>query len=217
MQALLLRPYFRYAGLGVTAFAEGHFRFTNDMVFELRQLNYVEQWKRSHAMRWFHVLLEDSSFFAFSTLGGKPSYSYYPCPLEIETLREFLLARDIEPTKRNRLEFIEEYQLAIETAPLREFLTPIRYDIDRSSYRVCIHPYAHLHIGWDNQIRIATRRVMTPLAFVLFVIRQIYPDNWSRLLEQRAGLRLVEKIRTELEEVIDPYWQADDEFQTYLN
>jgi hypothetical protein len=216
VKAASLQPYFRYAGLGVVKLAHNNFRFTQQMVSELRQLNYVDQWKLSRSNSWCHVMLDDLSYFSFSDLAGKPSYGYYPCPLEIESLADYLRERDIEPTKRNKMEAAEEYDLAIETATLKESLTPIRYDIDTNAYRVCVHPTAHLHIGRDNQIRIATRRIMTPLAFVLFVIRQTYPENWTKLLTYSDSLKLARKIRSGLPEIKEPNWTEKDEIQSYL-
>ena len=216
MDATKFRPYFRYAGLTVSKFALGHFQVTKDMVFELRQLNYINQWKSILDNEWFHILLEDSSLFVFSSIDGKPSHSYYPCPLDFPSKRQFLSERGLENTQRNYLAVAEDYDLVRQTAPIKEFITPIRYDLDRSAYRRCAHPSAHLHIGWDNQIRIATRREFTPLAFILFVIRQVYPDNWERLFQEDKNLRLGEKLRTDLDEVIPPHWLPEDEIQCYL-
>lgn len=216
MKVELLRPYFRYAGFVAFQFAEDHFRVTKEMVFELRQLNYVEQWKLSHAHRWFHVVLEDLAYFTFSEVDGKSSYGYYPCPLDVQSLSDYLRERDIELTQKNRLAAAEKYELSVQTANLRESITPIRYDLDTGAYRTCTHPATHIHIGLDNQIRIATRRLMTPLAFVLFIFRQVYPDNWHNLLQYSTELGLARRIRGDLSEVGAEHWTADDELQSYL-
>lgn len=216
VQAISFQSYFRYAGLAVTQFADGHFEMTQEMVTELRQLNYIDQWKISRENRWCHILLDDLSFFAFSEIGGKPSFGYYPCPLDIDSLGSYLKERGIDPTKRNRMTHSEEYDMAVQTAALREFITPIRYDIDSAAYKKCIHPAAHLHIGWDNQVRIATRRILTPLAFILFIIRQTYPANWEQLLAHGGNLKLEKKIRWDLQEVEAKNWLGEDDIQSYL-
>lgn len=211
-----IRQYFRYANLDVAEYASPNFQITQEMVFELRQLDYLDQWKISRLNKWCHILLDDLSFFAFSEIGGKPSYGYYPCPLEIESIKKFLHERGVEPTQRNRAEYAEEYDLSIQTSSLKSSATPIRYDIDIGAYRPNVHPVAHLHLGLDNQIRIATRRVMTPIAFVLFVIRQTYPDNWIKLLAHRENLKLEKKLRANLPKVEDAFWKEEDELQSYL-
>lgn len=119
-------------------------------------------------------------------------------------------------TKRNAAEHEEEYRLVIDTATLRSTVTPIRYDLDRNAYRTCVHPAAHIHIGLSNEVRLATRREFSPVAFVLFVIRQAYPAHWERLLEFSADLKLERKLRNDLLEVQDAHWHKHDEFQTYL-
>lgn len=216
MQVSTYKHYFRYAGLEVSNFSDGHFKITQDMVSELRQLNYVDQWKLARAHRWHHILLGDLSFFAFSELAGKPSFGYYPCPLDIGSIADFLTERELKPTQRNRVESAEEYELAIETAALKDSITPIRYDIDFNAYGKGIHPAVHLHIGWNNDIRIATRRTLTPLAFVLFVIRQAYPKNWLNLLDHKDNLKLSQRIRSDLKEIEPEYWRMEDDLQHYL-
>ncbi|WP_081767225.1 DUF2290 domain-containing protein [Hylemonella gracilis] len=216
MQTSLLRPYFRYAGLPVEKFAEPHFELTPEIVVQLRQMDYFHQWKACIENGWHHVLLEDLSFFSFSNLNERPSYSYSPCPLEIESFRTFLLLRDLEPSRSNRDAYKEEYQLALETASLKEHLSPIRYDVDPHGYEPATHPVAHIHIGLNNQIRIGTRRLITPIAFVLFVIRQFFPDNWRNLLQYQAELKIERNIRTKLSLIDQQFWSQEDELQMYL-
>jgi hypothetical protein len=212
----LLRPYLRYAGIPVLRFADEAFQFTPAMIFELRQLDYVSQWRKCLTNGWFHVLLEDQSMFSFSGQGANLSHSYMPCPLRIGSISEFVEELGIQPNTRTKQQFADDYQLAVETAELKTSITPLRYDLDRGAYRACVHPSAHLHIGLENEIRIALRREMSPLAFVLFVIRQVYPHAWEKLLEFRKQLFLERRIRDDLEEVANPHWMPDDEIQCYL-
>ncbi|PZQ68379.1 MAG: hypothetical protein DI563_20500 [Variovorax paradoxus] len=217
MRVSLFRKYFRYAGLIVEEEAPEHFRLTNEIVFELRQLNYVEQWRRSFIKRWFHVRLADQSLFVFDERENKQSYGYYACPLEIVSFQSFLLDQGLEHTQRNRAEYQEQYDLVIQTANLKESFTPIRYDRDDGSYRSCVHPSAHVHIGLNNEIRVATRRSMSPIAFILFIIRQHYPKNWERLLEHADELKLSHRIRADLELIGAENWMDADEHQLYFS
>lgn len=216
MKPSLLRPYLRYAGLQVASFADDQFEITTQMVFVLRQLDYIGQWRASLQNGWYHVLLADHSMLAFTQLGPNLSLSYLPCPIEVPTFDAFLANMGVRPTLRNKAEYADAYQLAFDTAPIRDAFTPIRYDLDRGAYRRCVHPSAHLHIGLDNEIRLATRRELTPVAFTLFVIRQAYPENWSRLMGFHENLKLQRRVRDDLLPVTENHWNDEDEFQTYL-
>jgi hypothetical protein len=186
------------------------------MVQELRTLEYFDQWRLIRTNGWFSVMLEDLSIFVFSDLDGKPSYSFLPCPLQIDSITDFLRSLDLEPTKRNKAEYSEEYEDAIITAELKRYITPIRYDIDLKAYKCNIHPSAHLHFGLDNSIRLATRKILDPTAFVLFVLRQHYPLNFERLLVYSDQLKLSHRIRSGLPLVEADYWKPQDELQSYL-
>jgi hypothetical protein len=210
------KKYFRYSKISVRRYAESHFEITKEMIYELRQLDYFDQWKKITNNNLSHIQLADLSFFTFSIINNKPSYGYYPCPLEIGSFKDFLISNELEATKKNLTENIEKYDLAIETASLRTHVTPIRYDFDSKSYIAGLHPVAHLHIGFDNEIRIATRREFTPVTFILFIIRQIYPENWSELLRHAGEMKIENNIRSDLALLPDLHWNANDDLQNYI-
>ncbi|RYH28416.1 MAG: DUF2290 domain-containing protein [Alcaligenaceae bacterium] len=182
-----------------------------------RKIGYADQWRKAREENWFHLLLADQSFFLFSEENDKLSYSFFPCPLDIPTFSNFLASLDRQNSQRNRAEYADQYQLVVETADLKAHITPIRFDQDLASYRACTHPAAHLHIGLENEIRIAVRRHLTPLAFVLFVIRQHYPQNWDQLMLHGDELKLHRRVREDLTLVPDERWSAVDEMQTYMH
>ena len=57
---------------------------------------------------------------------------------------------------------------------------------------------------------------MTPDAFVLFVLRQTYPDNWRKILNSTINIRVRKIIRDGLPDIIEPYWKNMDELTLYL-
>lgn len=216
MQVSNFLKYFRYAGLAVEQEAPEHFRVTTEIVFSMRQMDYIGQWKKAIEEGWLHIRLSDQSFFLFSDAGEKCSYSYYACPLEIPTFQSFLTSQGLANSQKNRAENEDAYQLIIETAEVRDHFIPMRYDFDSSSYRKCTHPAGHIHVGLDNNIRIATRRRLTPLSFILMVIRQHYPENWDRLLTYSHELKIERRVRGDLDLIKEPHWSEEDEFQAYL-
>ena len=64
--------------------------------------------------------------------------------------------------------------------------TYMRYDVDSRGRQgnENIHAFTHLHIGLNNNIRIPIGLHLTPLAFVVFVIRHVYYDDWANAIRQ---------------------------------
>ncbi len=211
-----LQQIFRAAHFPVEKYGSPHWKITQEIIGELRVLSYVDQWRRALYEEWFHVKLEDHSLLIFSDVPDRPSFSFLHCPIAVEPFRIYLNRRGVEFNARNRAIYAEEYEMEFETAELKRHVTPIRYDVDSNGYRTGVHPAAHIHIGLDNNVRIAVRREMTPLSFTLFVMRQMYPECWAKLLERREQFRLQGAIRDGLQLVQADYWKENDGLELHL-
>ena len=81
-------------------------------------------------------------------------------------------------------EFRADYEQYVTSVESKRIVTPIRYDYSAAAYREGVHPASHVHFGFANEIRVGTRRVMNPVAFILPHVPQI----WSVIsLNFRAG------------------------------
>lgn len=211
-----LQQVFRAAHFPVDRYGPPHLKITPKIIGDLRELSYIEQWKAALQNEWFHVKLEDHSLFIFNATIDNPSYSFLHAPVATESFRTYLNRQDLEYSARNKSAFSEEYAMLLETAAFRQHLTPIRFDVDKTGYRAGVHPMAHIHIGLENNVRLAVRREMTPLSFVLFVMRQMYPDSWARLLGRPEQFRLQQAIRDKLQFVSEEYWKEADNLELHL-
>jgi hypothetical protein len=212
-----LQQIARAAHFPILRYSHDAFRVTPQIVAELRQLGYVEQWQKALKENWFHIELEDHSLFLFNEPeGGLASYSFIHCPLAVPTYRQFLAQLDLEYTTQARRENVESYEEVMGTASLKPHITPIRFDHDPTGYRPGIHPLSHVHIGLANNVRIAVRRTMTALSFVLFVMRHMYPQSWERLLRYSESLRLQRHLRLDCIEVGPEWWSSLDQLELYL-
>lgn len=210
-----LQVFARQSGLQVIDYGLPQPLLTPAAVEALRELEYFERWKLSVENNWYHVKLADHSIFVFQE-GDGSSYSYMPCPLDIPRFSDFLSLFNIGDTPSARREYREEYEKVIETAGLRKNVIPIRFDFDRRGYRSGVHPVAHLHFGLDNQVRIASNR-MNAVSFFLFVMRQIYPSCWERLLEARGPTQLEPFIRGPRFAIDSEFWRAEDRVELNFN
>lgn len=212
-----VQPICRYGKIKVAIANEHHAGIKHGDVGQLRRLSYIEQWQHIRSENLYHLLLDDQSIVSFQDIAGKASYSYLPCPLEIPSKSDFILQHFPDRDQRRAISDIDEqYNLAVDSADLRNHITPIRYDIDCGSYRENIHPAAHLHFGINNNIRLATKKILNPKAFFLLVIRQAFPENWSNILQYSENLKLERSIRSELLEVETKYWTPKDNIQHFL-
>lgn len=185
------------------------FSVTPAIIRAQRELSYERMWRLAHDNSWFHIQFEDLSIIQFQN-APSPSYHFIECPLDVPPLSEFLNALQVEYRKRYHSDVAELYSEAIETANLRRHVTPIRYDRDFNGYRRGIHPAAHLHIGLENNVRLALPREMTPWSFLLFVIRQKYPQSWERLLNSGMAQHFENGVRQNLPLVPEDYWGGHD-------
>ncbi len=138
----------------------------------------------------YDFLLRDESFFQFEF---KPNpkfdnfpeirFAFFQNPQEYKTYQEYLAELDLKEEEAKDA-FWEEYEQFLTEQELNTSATTIRFDTDLANYKPLIHSVAHIHIGFNNNIRIPTDKIISPLMFALFVIKQVYLLDWKRLIEE---------------------------------
>jgi hypothetical protein len=168
----------------------------------------------------FDFRLVDHALFQFKSFSEDDvSYCYYEAPFEVVTYRDYvaeLFGHDLVAVANVGDSFYEDYELVVETAPLRKAVSPIRYDYQPAQYEPGVHPAAHIHLGTSNEIRLSTGRRMRPTSFVLFVLRQMYPEYWRRFLGRDDVQTVCRSVREDLEQVDEAYMQDRDRLQLIL-
>lgn len=162
---------------------------------EVRPLPYLEQWRLMTDRGWYSYRLEDHSLFVFVEEKEGLSFSYLPCPLDVESLRDFSQSTGIHGRDIYSAANQTNYEIYLSTASLREHVVPVRFDYDLRGYDERCHPLGHLHFGHNADTRIGTGRKWTPLAFGLFILRQHYPEQWRKLLTMPSAESLGRRIR----------------------
>jgi len=181
----------------------------------MRSLTYRLQWEKCIASRWYNIRLVDQSFFQFK-IDPSVSYSFYECPLNVKSIEEFAIEYFGEEWELFSHEINEEYAQYVETSDTLRPITPVRYDFHPDLYGECHHPAAHMHFGIENNIRVAVVKLMNPISFVLFVVRQWYPREWLMLMEMSSFSEIVREIRDGLDDISEAYWSKNDKNQLYL-
>lgn len=131
--------------------------------------------------RDYDILLKDGSFFQFTARSETDiHYSFFPC---IEETLSFDQYFEEYATEDNVDNLEQEYEMYLSTDRERNFPCPIRYDLAVSEYTEVLHPYAHIHVGINTDIRIACDKVLKPEAFVDWVIKNMYKNEWDTLYQ----------------------------------
>jgi len=195
-------------------------RYPRELPGLVRGLSYVEEYQSFLNESMFDFLLKDRALLQFKHLSDdEVSYCYYQSPFDVPSYRDFLaesLGPDADAIQDVGDSFLDEYSLAIDTARLRKNLLVMRYDFDPKLYEHGVHPAAHVHFGQGNEIRLSVRRLMEPMSFALFVIRQLYPESWRKLLDWTDAPVLCRAVRENLEVVGAAYYQMRDKLQLSL-
>jgi hypothetical protein len=212
-----IRLFARAALFPIKNYGSPYFALTNDKVRKLRELPYFDQWKLASQEKWFHIELEDLSLFLFHESEHAASFSFMHSPVSIPSKKEFLSNLGIENTPQNRRDFSSQYEMVLDTATAKRTVTPIRFDFDAIGYATGVHPIGHIHIGLENDIRLAVSRKMTPTSFLLFIMRHMYPDSWRRLIGHQESRRLESAIRSNCQVMPEEYWQELDRLELYLS
>lgn len=183
-------------------------------------MSYVETWKYCFQNQWYDFLLVDNSLVQFRIYSLRPlkvSYAFLDCPFGGTTYEDFIqtqLELDVNDVGDS---FRQEYADYLLTCPPKPAWTPIRYDYDSDAYMPGIHPASHMHFGYGNGIRVATLRILKPLSFVLFVVRQCYGQAWRDLNDHENMTYWCRNIRDSLDLVDRAFMDAIDQREMFFH
>ena len=197
---------------------------------DFKGLSYREVYARYIAEFAYDFRLSDQSLLLFRKGGsnmhdGCLSFSYNESPSDVMSYLEFVADQNNINVEDSSLQEIvsfwgdglrTDYEQYVNSMELKSAVTPIRYDYHSKDYRSGVHPASHFHFGFGSEIRVAARRVMNPISFVLFVLRQQYPEHWAALWTVQSFSNWRRNVRDNLEMVHSDYWCHGDEGELYL-
>lgn len=159
-------------------------KYSSDFLKVTRTGTYFEIYKCAMENDDYDFLLEDGSFFQFSFDKEERCenirMAYYPsiCNLEYKDFLMEHLGVDEEECGTDYIELYQQY--VIEQEP--ESVTPMRYDFNVKLYKEVIHSAAHIHIGYEENIRIPIEKRLKPLLFTKMAIEFFYYDKWKKCI-----------------------------------
>lgn len=186
-----------------------------------RGKNYRETYEICFKEFIYDFRLNDQSLLLFLCEGhgeheGSLSYSYYDAPCNVMPYNEFVQIYD-SPEQVDDLKAINLYDQYLATVGLSSNVTPLRYDYRARDYRSGIHPASHMHFGFNNDIRVGTNRILNPISFLLFILRQRYPNKWEEFLNMKESECWCRNIRHNVQTINASYWGTNDKLEMSLH
>lgn len=186
-----------------------------------RNKPYKEVWEICFAEKFYNFLLQDYSLFQFRADFHSPVYNYcfYESPHRILAYTDYVQSEfnlsDEELQEIGDL-LRYDYEGFLSSSEYKEDTTPVRYDYDPLRYLEARHPASHMHMGHNNNIRIRTKKLLKPLSFLEFVLRQYYPEKWIEFLNSDINFLLCRNVRDNLGDINNIYINPLDMWEMVL-
>ena len=173
----------------------------------------------------YDILLKDDSMITMNMQDGLVKMTFIQRPTKYIEFMNFVSEYHKDALREfNKEEYLwelynEEYQQHLDTLELNKAALYIRYDEDPDSYKVNTHPYIHIHIGMNNNIRIPSSVEITPLSFTFFILQQVYYDKWvSEFNKQKDAINhILEYSKKDKTISVDAmHWQDNESVFIHL-
>jgi hypothetical protein len=197
---------------------------SNEFKTAAQKADYFQVYKTAKKNFDYDFLLKDESFFQFE-FKPRPNphncpivrYAFFQNPQEYKSYREYLIEQEITQVDDNEDDeiFREEYEQFSIEQQFNLSSTTIRFDVDTQNYRPRIHSVAHIHIGHKSNIRIPCDKILTPLMFVVFVLKHAYYNDWKAIIES-ADTQIMESLnrsKNGAQPLSDSTWKPEEKHE----
>ncbi len=185
-----------------------------------RGKNHLEIWKFYFSNQLYDFKLSDDSLIQFRVDNFRPldiSYLYLECPFDnFVSFDEFIESEEASEEGKDIIALQQEHNYYLDSLEIKDAVTPIRYDYSPNLYKAGRHPASHIHFGHSNEIRLGTKKILRPLSFLFFVIRQCYPDIWVQFTQNDKAEHLCRNIREHLDDISEECWNRLDDWEMVL-
>jgi len=180
-------------------------------------LNYQEAVKKFN----YHFMLSDESFLKFECIKDEKGslilrYYYFGFPYNLPTYNEYLIDKGKNFNVVGYSDKDEYEQLIVESKE-KDPITLIRYDYSEKNYLPGIHSASHFHIGYGNSMRISCSKMITPLLFTLFILKQVYYDEWKILISNEKIIKSYKSLKSKCKEIDKKIFQDIDRKELFLD
>jgi hypothetical protein len=176
----------------------------------------------------FDFLTNDQSFFQFefhiNDQKTEIRFSFFQNPVDFISYNDYLLQlieehHLVETVDEVRGLFEDEYDQFLNEQENISNYTTFRYDLDQDNYLPVVHSFSHIHVGHQNNIRIPINKVISPLKFVLFVIKNVYYLKWKNKMENNPDfiLSALKDARVHQADLNNKFWKEEEKLELHMN
>jgi hypothetical protein len=128
----------------------------------------------------YNISLFDYSFIQFGgTDDNSLRYAYYPNPFLGSSTEAVAELAELRTYVEEGVLGVDEFLHAVSEVRSSQHPPLLRYENSFDQYVDLRHPCSHLHFGHHAENRWPLRRIVSPQAFALVLIKQFYPGNWT--------------------------------------
>ncbi|MCU0351248.1 MAG: DUF2290 domain-containing protein [Flavobacterium sp.] len=175
----------------------------------------------------YEIILSDESFFQFSYKADYLRFSYIQNPRFKFTKYDYVKIcfpeDDLDILSEEEIDGLineSEYEQFLIEQEINSNLVYVRYDFDKAGYNPLLHSCSHIHIGLNENLRIPSSIVLTPLEFVLFAVKQCYYDVWSLYHEKLTPANVSVKLSNSKKRCVaitdQNIWNPIEQNQIYI-
>lgn len=190
-------------------------KFSKEFIHVSLKSEYRKVYMMGIEQNEYDILLNDNAYFQFSSEPNKARFAFYPNPDPIKNYREFLSKFQLDYNKAGDI-FMEDFHQYLAENTCDELACPVRYDYDESLHDALIHPTSHIHIGIDNKIRLACKVELTPLAFVIIIMKNFYLDYWNKMLFDSNMRDTVLSVKKSCDEIKKELFSEEEKEYFYI-
>ncbi|WP_240006252.1 DUF2290 domain-containing protein [Pseudaquidulcibacter saccharophilus] len=128
----------------------------------------------------YNILLADHSYFQFGFAGQNSlRFAYYPNPFFSLSEANSEMLKELEYYLEEGIVSYEDYLMKLSELRNGNHAPYLRFDYSAAEYKKLSHPAAHLHLGNHFENRWPTRKILTPKAFALIILKHFYSNYWE--------------------------------------
>lgn len=193
----LLKHINLFKGIGPKEFGE----YSDEFKKVCRNNKHIEIYNTIRDNLDYEILLSDDSFFQFSYSPNYLRFSFIQNPRfncsKYDYLKICFPDDDLNSLMENEIAGLideNEYEQFLNEQEINSNLIYFRYDYDKTGYNPLLHACSHIHIGLNENLRIPSSIILTPLEFVIFAVKQCHYDVWKLYHENITIHNVEEKL-----------------------
>jgi hypothetical protein len=219
----LLKEFNLYKNIGTKPIG----KYSDEIKRIGKENNKLEIYKTAINNLDYEILLIDDSIFQFS-FAEDIRYAFIQNPNFFVSKEDYLY----ELFDDDELTNLSEEELAIFVNTINEhdyeqFLNEqninlksnfFRYDASTLGYQPLVHSYSHLHLSMNEDLRIPISKILTPLKFVMFCIKNTYFAIWKEVLDKKTEFqKSIHDSKLLCTPLNKEHWQDNEKFELHLD